>query len=127
MVCAGLCVVAVLLLCEGAVHGGQGLDESCAVSAVSDRTSADCAAAGCCDSGNGPSECGPDWVVTADALFLYRRGPAAAELMFNQGDLTQNLNAAEFDFGIDAGLDVSAVRSFGDGNGIEVRYFGLDP
>lgn len=124
---AGFCIAAVLLSCGGVLHGAEGVEESGAVLAVSDCLSEECERVGCGDTWDRDTGCGPHWAVTADALFLYRRGPAAAELMFNQADPGQKLNAAEFDFGVGAGFDVSGICNSSGGNGIEVRYFGLDP
>lgn len=70
--------------------------------------------------------CGPLWIVTADAVFLERRSPASAVLMFNTQDASQNLNASSFDFPFQAGVDVSLARHFGRDNALEVRYFGVD-
>lgn len=70
--------------------------------------------------------CCATWRVTADALFLQRRDPAAAVLMAYALDGAEILNASDFDFGIEPGLEVSLTRQFGDHFGIEARYFGVD-
>ena len=66
------------------------------------------------------------WQVTADALFLHRRRPAAADLVVSALDETGILNARDFDLGIHAGFDVALTRRLGECFGIEVRYFGID-
>ena len=66
------------------------------------------------------------WTVTADALFLERRDPAAVVWAFNTANPTQNFDAADFDFGFYTGLDVSVARRVGCDNAIEIRYFGID-
>ncbi len=76
--------------------------------------------------GRGSCDCGPSWTATLDILFLQRRQPAAAELMFNTNAPAQNLNASDFDFGFDPGVDLSVARQFSDRLGLEVRYFGMD-
>ncbi|MCY2988118.1 MAG: hypothetical protein NTY19_09685 [Planctomycetota bacterium] len=71
--------------------------------------------------------CGPRWSATLDAMFLQRRTPRATLLMVNNKLPEQNLNAADFQFGFDAGLDVSVTRQSTNGPGIEFRYFGVEP
>ena len=66
------------------------------------------------------------WTVTADALFLERRDPAAVVWAFNTANPTQNFDAADFDFGFHTGFDVSVARRVGCDNAIEIRYFGID-
>jgi hypothetical protein len=66
------------------------------------------------------------WLVTADALFLQRRDPAGAVLIADAIDDTVILDAGDFDFGGQAGLDFSVARQLGDRWGLEVRYFGVD-
>jgi hypothetical protein len=66
------------------------------------------------------------WRVTADAFFLQRNDPGAAVLVVNAIDDTEILNAGDFDFGVQAGADVSLTRRLGDRFGMEVRYFGID-
>lgn len=82
----------------------------------------------CCDEDAQPAFCdyGPRWTATLDATFLQRRRPAATELMVNTEVPAQNLNASDFDFGCNAGLDVFVARHFNDTVGLEVRYFGVD-
>ncbi|MEO8497134.1 MAG: hypothetical protein ABI614_18840 [Planctomycetota bacterium] len=116
---AGILVTAVVLLGR-ALHAGEGCDQSCAAEAIADCDFTEC-------SGAWESRDRRDrlWTVTADALFLDRRDPTLAVVMFNQADTDQNLNAADFDFGIGTGFDISAVRQLDACNGVEVRYFRL--
>ena len=60
-------------------------------------------------------------------MFLQRRTPRATVLMVNRDVPEQNLNAADFQFGFDAGLDVSVTRQSTNGQGIEFRYLGVEP
>lgn len=66
------------------------------------------------------------WRVTADALFLQRRNPDAAALVVDALGGAQLLNAGDFDFGLQAGFDISLTRRLGECLGIEARYFGVD-
>jgi hypothetical protein len=66
------------------------------------------------------------WTVTADALFLARRDPAAVVWAYNTANPAQQVDAADFDFGYHAGFDVSVARRLGCENAIEFRYFGID-
>jgi hypothetical protein len=79
--------------------------------------------------------CGPNddagwggslWTVTADALLLERRDPAAVVWAENLADPTQRFDAADFHFGFQAGVDVSVARHLGCDSTIEIRYFGID-
>lgn len=66
------------------------------------------------------------WQVTASALFLHRRDPAAADLVVDAIDGARILNARDFDLGVHTGFDVSLSRQIGDRCAIEGRYFGVD-
>ncbi len=68
----------------------------------------------------------PLWTVTADALFLERRDPADVVWAENVANRAQSFDAGRFDFGREAGLDVSVVRRIGCANAFEFRYFGVD-
>jgi hypothetical protein len=68
----------------------------------------------------------PCWTVTADALFLVRRQPAASTLITHALDRTEILNASAFDFPAHAGVDVSLSRHFGCNRALVVRCFGSD-
>ena len=66
------------------------------------------------------------WMATFDVMFLHRSDPKSGVLAFNTTDPSQNLNANDFDFGTEAGIDFSLARSLNNGNVLEVRYFGID-
>jgi len=74
----------------------------------------------------GGLSCSPTWTVTAEALFLQRRGPAPAVLMFNTANEIQDLNASSFNFDFRPGADVSLAYNINPGNALEVRYLGID-
>jgi len=59
-------------------------------------------------------------------LFLKRRDPGTAVLIFNTADATQNLDASSFNFDLNPGVDLSLARCLGGDNALEVRYFGID-
>jgi hypothetical protein len=61
-----------------------------------------------------------------DALFLHRSDPTSGVLVFNTNDPAQNLNANDFNFGTQAGFDVSLTRVLENGNAVELRYFGVN-
>ena len=95
---------------------------------VTNVSSCDCGGSstcGCCANDDGDWG-GSRWTVTADALFLERRDPAAVVWAENVANPAQNFDAADFHFGFHAGLDVSVARRFGYDNAIEIRYFGID-
>ena len=66
------------------------------------------------------------WQVTAEALFLHRRRPDAADLVIDAIDQSSILNAHTFDLGVHPGFDVSLTRRFGAFCAVEARYFGID-
>lgn len=70
--------------------------------------------------------CGPIWTATADALFLHRSTPDSNVLAFNTSDPAENLNSDDFDFGTQAGFDLTLTKQLGSCNAIELRYFGVD-
>ena len=80
-----------------------------------------------CGRGDGLGEFryGPRWTVTADAVFLARRIPAAT-LIVDALDQTEVLSSSAFDFSSHAGFEVSLSRRLGCDNGIEFRYLGVD-
>ena len=59
-------------------------------------------------------------------MFLNRSEPDSRVLGFNTVNPTENLNADNFDFGTETGVDVSLTRSLGACNALELRYFGID-
>ncbi len=90
-----------------------------------------------CDSGLGLSgfgdcfnacdPCGGSlWTVTADAIFMTRSDPDSRLLAFNTAAPSENLNASDFDFKSETGVDVSLRRSIGTRGAVELRYFGID-
>jgi len=143
MTAAATCTVAVLLCCGSALRGDDAGDLSRPVLTVSDCCDVEsvthCGRNPCstemtcyepiptCGEWDVNNRCGPRWTVSADALFLDRRRPASAELIFNQVDASQNLNAADFQFDVTAGVDVAAVWYANDRYGVELRCFGIDP
>lgn len=87
-----------------------------------------CDANMCCDddSGFACDPCKPIWTATADALFLHRSEPQSEILAFNTLDNTEMLNAEDFDFDTQAGVDLSLSRAIGTRGGLEIRYFGVN-
>lgn len=72
------------------------------------------------------SECCPLWSVKAGTVILTRELPRATPLLQNTVNSATLLNANAFDFNWAAGLDMTLTREFGNGDGIDVRYFGVD-
>lgn len=74
-----------------------------------------------------PCDCwfGPTWTATADAVALRRGGPESLVLMQDAAAPARNLNADDFDFGFQAGWDLSLVRE-NAGRGVELRVLSVD-
>ncbi|NND98529.1 MAG: hypothetical protein HKN47_14510 [Pirellulaceae bacterium] len=70
--------------------------------------------------------CQPNWTFAADALFLRRSDPDSEVLAFNTVDPSESLNADDFQFGTETGLDLSITRHLKGGKSLELRYFGVD-
>jgi hypothetical protein len=90
----------------------------------------DCGCADCCKGtcfDNCCNCCQPLWTVKAGIVYLDRTNPRPSVLVEDTvtGDplaLAQNYN-----FNWNAGLDISLIRSLGDGDkAFELRYFGID-
>jgi hypothetical protein len=119
-----LAPVILTLLLSSTTFAGHGGDEmGCACG--QHVGASPCGAADCLNSGCGACVA-PRWIGTADALFLHRSDPDSGILAFNTANPNQNLNAGDFDFGTEAGVDVSLARVFASGNLLELRYFGID-
>lgn len=74
---------------------------------------------GCCES------CCPQWIIRAHAVFMERSRPDAIVLMDNPFAPTENLNAADFNFSFQTGVDASIIRTNNRDRAIEFRYFDL--
>ena len=68
----------------------------------------------------------PLWTASANVLFLHRSTPSSRILAFNTVRPEENLNANAFDYGTQAGLELSITRRIGWNNAVELRYFGDD-
>jgi hypothetical protein len=68
--------------------------------------------------------CGPKWTVRAGAVILERARPRRRLIVDNTAGLTERGWTDRFDFGFEAGPDVTLTRWFDNGKGLEVRYFG---
>jgi hypothetical protein len=66
------------------------------------------------------------WGVRAGALALFRESPDSAVLFVNPLDTTENLDAADFDFGYKAGYELSVMRRLQRWPDVEFRYMGCD-
>ncbi len=83
----------------------------------------------CCDtrcSDCRPTTRGVRWSATADAIFLHRSDPSSGVLAFNTEEPSELLNANNFDFGVQTGVDVSLGCVLKNCWGLELRYFGVD-
>ncbi len=72
------------------------------------------------------SNCGPRWTATADAIFLHRDDPSSGILALNTDSPSEILNANDFNFGTQAGIDLTLACSLSNGHGMQLRYFGID-
>jgi hypothetical protein len=67
--------------------------------------------------------CEPTWSVSAGAVILHRSRPDAKLIIRTFGGTTQISGGEDFDFGWDAGPDLSIARRMANGDFWEVRYF----
>jgi hypothetical protein len=91
-------------------------------------SSCDCGCKSCCE--NFGKDCGcdckPCWTVKAGALIMQRSAPQPNVLIQNTVTGGAVADARNYNFNWDGGLDISAIRRFGDNKALEVRYFGID-
>ncbi len=129
------------LVSDGAAQDVSYSDISKSVSetAAADATSS-AAGCGCANTCNGGCAdccrgtcfdncccCPPLWTVKAGIVYLDRAAPRPAVLVEDTVTGDPIANAQNFNFNWNAGLDISAIRSLGDGtNAFELRYFGID-
>jgi hypothetical protein len=66
------------------------------------------------------------WTVKAGALILDRANPQPAILVEDTTNGDVIADARNFNFNWNGGVDVSAIRKWGDCNALEIRYFGID-
>ena len=86
---------------------------------------ADANSSGCCDDGSSCMDCClPLWNVSAGAVILHRNRPSDGTIIgaFPGGSPAFN-RGSDFDFGWDAGPEISIARRIGCDNAVEVRYF----
>jgi hypothetical protein len=98
-------------------------------------SSCDCGCKSCCDCGcksccenfckDCCCDCRPTWTVKAGALIMQRSAPQPNILIQDTVTGATVANARNYNFNWDGGVDISAIRRFGD-NALEVRYFGID-
>jgi hypothetical protein len=67
----------------------------------------------------------PRWLARGSVVYMDRVTDDSRALMQNTANLSQQLNADDFDFGWSVGLDVSLMRKRWDNNGFEFRYLDL--
>ena len=113
-----LCILLLLCMCsslplEAEDHGGC----QCDCSGVDHCSN-------CCDTCAASEFCCDEWFIRGAALFLDREDPDSAVLLTSAG--APAVNANQFDFDYELGVDVSLGRRFGDGYDFELRYFGID-
>jgi hypothetical protein len=68
--------------------------------------------------------CCPLWTLRATGVYMTRQDPDSRTFV-TQPNGTDALNFDQFNFDYEPGADVSLIRSFGCGSGIEGRYLGL--
>lgn len=66
----------------------------------------------------------PLWSVTGGAVFMTRSTPTSQQIIHPVGSTTTVSNAADFNFNYSGGPQVTIDRRIGDGNILELRYFG---
>lgn len=84
----------------------------------------------CIDGGSCTSVSGYDcpalWTVRADAVALHRDRPAGNVLFENAFQPVQNLTGSDFNFGYEAGVDLSLIRHLDCLPDLEFRYLKVD-
>ncbi len=94
---------------------------------------------GCCNGGGDCgccnlcpcNDCASCWVIRAGAIVMHRSRPSSATLVSNFTNrpptwFGTQLNAADLNFGYQAGFDVGAIRKLNDCWSLEGRYFQID-
>jgi hypothetical protein len=109
-------------------HGGPAASAPKPV-AASSSISGSCCSDGCAsDSGCGDlcnDCCGPTWTARVGAVILERARPRRQRVIEDRTGGTAGDGFSDaFDFGFEAGPDITLTRWLANGNGIEVRYFG---
>jgi hypothetical protein len=66
----------------------------------------------------------PVWSVTGGAVFMTRSTPSSQQIIHPVGSTATISNAADFNFAYSGGPQVTIDRKIGDGNILELRYFG---
>ena len=77
-------------------------------------------------SGFQPTRRAARWSATVDAIFLDRSDPSSGILAFNTEEPNERLDANDFDFGVQPGVDVSLGCELKSCWGLEIRYFGVN-
>ena len=75
-----------------------------------------CAADCCCSS----------WSARVGTVYMTRESPDSVDLLLTTGGAASVVNASEYDFDFEAGVDVGLVYDDGCGSGWEVRYLWMD-
>ena len=70
--------------------------------------------------------CDVDWILNGRVLLMRRDLSDQQLLLDNSGAATTLLNANDFDFGYNWGIDISAARGLCDGVGMQVRFVGIE-
>lgn len=99
-------------------------DDEATAPAKDDAGCSNCDACGACNMGQ--CCCGPTCSVTAGAVFLHRSRPGAQTLIVPTTGPGVISNGGDFDFGWDAGPDLTIERRMASGNIWQVRYFSDD-